>query len=692
MYFAWFIKDYLSKVPDTLMGSILKGVKTLVFSLDTWIYGLIIDLYNMFSSLCTVRLLSNELLQELSQRIGYVLGVVMLFYVILSFIQMLLNPDVIMDKEKGAVSIIKKTIIVIVMLGSANFVFNTLYQVQNMVVKSNVISKLLLPYTITTSINNQDSDDNGGSIVDDNKFGSLLSEELLMSFYQLEQFDSIDDMGESDANTYTACQATVNSFRAQIINYKRFDLGYNCLNEEVTVKFLPDSEASGVEQETSIINFNWLLSPVCGLAVAYLIFMYCLKVGVRMVQLMFLEIISPMAFVSYLAPKKDTMFSKWQGIYISTYIDVFVRIAVINFVFFLIATIFSTTENNGLEFQGTNLANNSFFKVVIILSLLTFAKKAPELISELLPKSKSKLGFGASMKDIVGLNRGIGTIAGATTGAVVGFLGGKGIGAIGGIFRGARAGFGAKGIGSAISTSRKNQAEHNVAARNGQLPGFFGSIGNSLGVESAKERYDGQISALEKSIDAEKVETATIRRQAAAYSNASGYRKKAEERAENKLLNDHFATGDIRRAMQENLLNHQARIKVAERSGDASAIARAQMEYNTQLDSAKQEYITLASRGNAHGGFDDAGMNAIFNDLQHEIDNDSRTGTNAFDGINLDLSTGYSGLKSFDDEVTVRNANVSERISRSDANIKVSENAIQEIKNSQGYRDSHKIK
>ena len=263
MYFAWFIKDYLSKVPDTLMGSILKGVKTLVFSLDTWIYGLIIDLYNMFSSLCTVRLLSNELLQELSQRIGYVLGVVMLFYVILSFIQMLLNPDVIMDKEKGAVSIIKKTIIVIVMLGSANFVFNTLYQVQNMVVKSNVISKLLLPYTITTSINNQDSDDNGGSIVDDNKFGSLLSEELLMSFYQLEQFDSIDDMGESDANTYTACQATVNSFRAQIINYKRFDLGYNCLNEEVTVKFLPDSEASGVEQETSIINFNWLLSPVC---------------------------------------------------------------------------------------------------------------------------------------------------------------------------------------------------------------------------------------------------------------------------------------------------------------------------------------------------------------------------------------------------------------------------------------------
>lgn len=500
MYFAWFIKDYLSKVPDTLMGSILKGVKTLVFSLDTWIYGLIIDLYNMFSSLCTVRLLSNELLQELSQRIGYVLGVVMLFYVILSFIQMLLNPDVIMDKEKGAVSIIKKTIIVIVMLGSANFVFNTLYQVQNMVVKSNVISKLLLPYTITTSINNQDSDDNGGSIVDDNKFGSLLSEELLMSFYQLEQFDSIDDMGESDANTYTACQATVNSFRLQIINYKRFDLGYNCLNEEVTVKFLPDSESSGVEQETSIINFNWLLSPVCGLAVAYLIFMYCLKIGVRMVQLMFLEIISPMAFVSYLAPKKDTMFSKWQGIYISTYIDVFVRIAVINFVFFLIATIFSTTENNGLEFQGTNLANNSFFKVVIILSLLTFAKKAPELISELLPKSKSKLGFGAGMKDIVGLNRGIGTIAGAATGAAIGFLGGEGIGMFGGALRGARTGFGAKGVGAAISGVRKSQSDVNKKVAEKRAAGASW-LGSHFASSSPYERDEREIAHAQEKVD-----------------------------------------------------------------------------------------------------------------------------------------------------------------------------------------------
>ena len=243
MYSLWFIADWLSKVPETLVGSIFKGVKTLFFSLDTWIYRLIIDLYNIFIRLCTVRLLSTDLLRELSQRIGYILGVIMLFYVIIAFIQMLLNPDNVNDKEKGAASIIKKTIIVIVMLGTSNFVFNTLFQFQVAVVQSNIISKILLPFTITTTVNEKnddssnstdDSSDNtdesenvNGSVMSDDKFGSLLSEELLMSFYQVEDLNSSTMEGES-SSIYNSCVATVNAFRTQIVYYGRLDLGYVC--------------------------------------------------------------------------------------------------------------------------------------------------------------------------------------------------------------------------------------------------------------------------------------------------------------------------------------------------------------------------------------------------------------------------------------------------------------------------------
>ncbi len=683
-----FIKSWLSDGLEKVGGAIIQGVRYLMFSLSALIYELFMNLYDMFTALCTIRLLSNDVLQELAKRIGYILGVVMLFYVILGFIQLLLNPDAINDGEKGATAIIKKTIIVIVMLGSANFVFELLYQVQNTVINSNIISRILLPYAITTSVNSQDSGDSESSIMQNETFASIFAEELFSSFYEIEEFDESDIDSTGDVSSYNDCQTVVNNFRNQIINNRSFDLGYTCLNSTIVVNFKIDDSTKSESQETNVVRFNYFLCPIFGLVAVYLMFTYCIKIGVRMVQLMFLEVISPMAIVSYLAPKKDTMFSKWQKIYISTYIDVFVRIAIINFSFFLISTVFSTTGGNGLEFQGTDWSSNLFFKAFVIVSIMIFAKKVPELLGKLLPESASKLGFAPSAKELFE-NPFVSTTVGAATGAAVGLIGGKGLGAFGGILRGASAGYKGKNIGSAVTSAAKNQAAHNIARRNGEIPGIRDKASNILGLPTVKQNYDNQVSELEKNIENERVNTASIRRRAATYSNASSYKKKAEERAENKLLNDHFAAGDVRKTMQENLLKHQAKIKVAERSGNASAIAQAQMEYNEKLDEYKHEYINRAILGNANGGFDDAGMNSIFDDLRNEI---SINADGAFDGMTLDLNRGFQGLKDFDDEITVRNSTISRDIASSDATIKGIENEIQSIKNSQGYRDSHKIK
>lgn len=415
----WNPLTWLSDGLEKVGGAILNGIRYLMFALSTFIYGLLMDLYDMFFALCNVRLLSNDILQELSRRVGYILGVVMLFYVILGFIQLLLNPDAINDGEKGATAIIKKTIIVIVMLGSANFAFELLYQVQVTVVKSNIISKLLLPYSVTPIVNGQDtSTSQDSTLINNETFGSLLAEELFSSFYSIEEFKESDIDSNGDISSYEDCQTVVNNFRNQLINNRSFDLGYTCLNSTIVVNFKIDDSTKSDGQETNVVKFNWLLCPLVGLVAVYLMVMYCFKVGIRMVQLMFLEIISPMAIVSYLAPKKDTMFSKWKNIYISTYIDVFIRIAIINFAFFLVATVFSVTGGDGLEFQGTDFSSNPFFKVIMILSILTFAKKAPELLGKLLPESASKLGFGASMKEIFGLGATVGGIAGLGISAV----------------------------------------------------------------------------------------------------------------------------------------------------------------------------------------------------------------------------------------------------------------------------------
>lgn len=506
--FLDFIKSWLSDGLEKVGGAIIQGIRYLMFSLSTLIYDLFMKLYDMFTALCTIRLLSNDILQELAKRVGYILGVVMLFYVILGFIQLLLNPDAVNDGEKGAPALIKKTIIVIIMLGTANFAFELLYQVQNTVINSNIISKLLLPYAITTSVNGQDSNDGESSVTQNEKFGSILAEELFSSFYEIEDFDESDIDSNGDISSYNNCQTVVNNFRNQIINNRSFDLGYTCLNETIVVNFKIDDSTNSESQETNIVHFNYFLCPIFGLVAVYLMFTYCIKVGVRMVQLMFLEIISPMAIVSYLAPKKDTMFSKWKNIYISTYIDVFIRIAIINFAFFLISTVFSTTGGNGLEFQGTDWSSNLFFKAFVIVSIMIFAKKVPDLLKELLPQSVSKLGFAPSAKELFE-NPFVSTTVGAATGAAVGLIGGiaggKGLsrvsgalgGTFGGMFRGGSSGYKSKNLGSALSGARSNQAKFNLERAQRIRTGATSNRFNDLfGIESGSSKDDREISAL----------------------------------------------------------------------------------------------------------------------------------------------------------------------------------------------------
>lgn len=453
---------WLSGSANGIMGAILGGIRTFLFEIVSVIYQLIVNIYNLFQKLCNARILSNDILGEMAQRIGLLLGLVMFFYVIFSLIQILINPEKISDKEKGAVSIIKKAIIVIVLLGASNGAFELLYKVQHQIIDSNVISNIILPYKIE------------GEAKDN--FGNLLSMQLMMAFYQV---DTIDEQTISDADgrdKLDACSNLTNGFFQQIYEDNKYGRGYLCLNESIQItQNTPGTITNGNTDEVFLINFNGIVAILVGGFTVYLLLMYCFKIGVRMIQLAFLEIISPMAFISYLAPKKDTMLSKWWKIYFSTYIDVFIRIAIINFVVFLICTIFAPTGAGDGNFKFWESLGNpqgmekGFFTVVIILALLTFAKKAPDLIKEIIGSSASKLGFGAAMKDIVGLEKvgkwapkaATGILGGALGGAAIGLLGGGIGGFAGGLFKGGLSGLKGQGFTKAASGAWKSQQATN---------------------------------------------------------------------------------------------------------------------------------------------------------------------------------------------------------------------------------------
>lgn len=374
------------------IGAIVtKAARSLFYLFNEMIYNLICFLYNLFEVLCNARLLDSEALLAISTKVGLILGIIMLFRVVLSFVKILLEPDKFNDKETGAVSIIKKVVIVIVMLGSSSFVFNFMYDVQKFIIHEKILYKLFLP-TDDVNLNTE-------------QFGNVLSARVFSTFYTVKE--NLIDSSNADAEQ---CVSYRNLLINKIITDHDFQMGRQCLTAytEASYEASDSSDAdsttttstSSTTFNTFIMDYHFLYQSIVGIAFVYLLFMYSIKVGVRVIQLTILEIISPMAVVSYLSPKKDNMFSKWFKIYISTYIDIFIRVGIIYFCVFLSAQLLDTIESGETIFWTSvgqeDKTTRAYIVVIMILALLTFAKKAPELLKELLPTSASKLGFGLS--------------------------------------------------------------------------------------------------------------------------------------------------------------------------------------------------------------------------------------------------------------------------------------------------------
>ena len=473
------ISDAVKDVLDNMFVIITNAMRSLFYFLADNVYSIVIYLYNLFEALCHGRLLGEDTLHILSQRIGIVLGLIMLFYVVISFIQMLINPDNISNETKGATAVIKRVLIVIVMFGVSSFVFETLFQIQNVVVDSHVISRLLLPTKLSDNSTQE--------------FGNVLASELFVDFYNIsDRIDEANIENDDAADSVAICKYELYTLKDRIYESGEFDLGTNCLNTRVEFKDDDSSES----QEMYIMNFQIILMMGVGIYIIYILVSYCITIGVRMFQIAVLEIISPMAFVSYLSPKQDNMFSKWIKMYFGTYIDVFLRIGIINMMVFLIATVLDYQNITGEFWSSITIAEGDRFtagiiKAVMIVSLLTFAKKAPELLKDLFPTGASKLGLGGfKFKDILGGGLLAGAAAGAAVGVATGAAGRQGIGrltgALGGgftgMFRGGAAGSGGKSLGGAIKSAGSRQWKAMKDANSDYNRGatFLGRMGNKV--------------------------------------------------------------------------------------------------------------------------------------------------------------------------------------------------------------------
>lgn len=370
------------------------------------IYPMIINVWDLFVALSDARLFNSSgagFISEIYKRVGLLLGLIMLFRVLFSLIQMLLNPDMFSDKEKGIGNIVKKAIVVILLLGFTPTIFEGAFYIQSKVLDENILGKIVFG-----NANVENLDD----------FGKSLSTSLFGSFFVLNPLD------EEEAAKY--CK-NYDSILEELAYYERLDTIDSCLTSKFDFSHY-FSSSNGTTEETSRVyaiefNLNGILAVFVGGMVLWLMLMYCIYLGARIVQLAFLQIIAPLSIVSYLSPKKDTGLEKWLKLCLSTFLDVFIRISIIYFISLVIYLLFKSKNGEGfLLLEQTSGASGTlllFVRIAVILGLLMVGKKLPDLIGEIFPSlgvGKSALGFGISWKKMTESMLGGGFLYGATAG------------------------------------------------------------------------------------------------------------------------------------------------------------------------------------------------------------------------------------------------------------------------------------
>lgn len=474
-----------------VMEAIEQALRGLFGRLCILVYQLIGMFYNLFITISKVNVLSgNELVETLYSRVGLILGLFMVFKLMFSLIQALVDPDKLTDTKNGAVSIIKRSLIAIVLLGITPSLFKEAYDLQATLVgakssSDNILYKLIFAKDTAAYVDN---------------FGNELAAEFYFSFFKDDEYPELTDEIENEDRFTSYTGDTIETLKKKVLSADKFSL-------DDTYQYLMMTSTGG----QYVIEFSPLLCLGAGILILWIIITYCVQIAVRVFQLAYLQLIAPIPILSYIS-KPDGSFKKWTTQCTTTYLDLFLRLAIIYFVMAMVHSLSEVFEN---------IDNSFFVELFLIIGLLQFAKKAPDLIKEIFPSAggAAKFDFGLGSKPLKGLATfGAGAAIGAVGGAATGIRHGgdwKGriTGALGGLGRGALS---AKTKGNVFSNARKGMANQRVASQKAYerrndgstwwgrniTPGDAARTKEAFDKElQAYKNYDNQVSIVDKELE-----------------------------------------------------------------------------------------------------------------------------------------------------------------------------------------------
>lgn len=392
------------------MGKALKSTWiTIWLSLNDAVYSVVEILYKVFMSVAEVNLFSKEMFQKITGRVYVVVGIAMLFIFAYNLILMIINPD---DKKGTGqmTKVVKETIITLVLIVLLPTIFNYLSVFQKHVLSSNIIGQIIMggvggtsqqdcdkytSYNVLTqngisstdlkdlsdeckTYNAQDAKYRGAASIPPTLFSAFLHP-TYYGYYDCEQY--VEKCASTSDNSCQMGLITTDNDKQMCSKYY-FAIENSKFSGSLSPFYDDYFKDKLVDENDSSLQFNYLLSFVAGCFALYMFVCYTLAIGVRVAKLGFLQILSPIASMMRIIPKKkEAIFDKWLKNVIDTYLDVFIRLAIIYFALFAISLVPDVI--NVLLTSFENIYTVKLLSVVVvILGILKFAQEAPKLLKD----------------------------------------------------------------------------------------------------------------------------------------------------------------------------------------------------------------------------------------------------------------------------------------------------------------------
>lgn len=429
--------------------SIKQALRTFSCTVAAVIYNFIVDLYNVFMYTARAEILESSFIQVIYNKVGMILGIFMVFKLSFSLIQSLVDPSKFTDEKKGFGGIIKRSVISIVLLGITPSIFNMAFDLQNLVVGSanntdNIIYKLIVGKAPSK---------------DAESFGHVIASELYFGFYTENEPLKLNQGLEVTYPDSGGVQLEVHDYE-----YLKTQILEDHMSFSDTVDYISITNAGQY-----VIKWDGLFAIGFGLFMVYILITYCISVATRVIQLAYLQLIAPVPILSYISDPEGS-FKNWTKQCMTTYLDLFIRLAIIYFIITVSTQILQAfSEVGSVFYESTGLEAGSgtakWVSRFLIIGLLMFGKRVPELLKDLFPNfggGAASIGFGLKnpkkmLGDIPGMGIakgaatfGLGTVVGGAAGMASGIKNGYGVrgkiaGAFGGFNRGIAGGAKTKG-------------------------------------------------------------------------------------------------------------------------------------------------------------------------------------------------------------------------------------------------------